>query len=89
MSFRMKQFKPFSKSFVGNIPFAVYAKAFFDGGYVWDNYFIRGNNLRNQWIYGWGAGIDIITYNDRILRIEYSFNKILQNGLYLHFELPL
>lgn len=89
MSFRMKQFKPFSKSFMGNIPFAVYGKVYFDGGYVWDNYFIRGNNLRNQWIYGWGAGIDIITYNDRILRIEYSFNKMLQNGLYLHFELPL
>lgn len=89
MKFSLKQFKPFSKSFVGNIPFGVYGKVYFDGGYVWDNYYVRGNNLRNQWLYGWGAGIDIITYNDRIFRIEYSFNKVLQNGLYLHFELPL
>lgn len=71
------------------IPFSIYAKAFFDAGYVRDRYYTANNTLRNQWLYGWGAGLDIVTYNDRLLRIEYSFNRKLQNGLYLHLELPL
>lgn len=74
---------------MNSIPFSIFAKVYFDAGYVRDGYYTFGNTLRNQWLYGWGAGLDIVTYNDRLLRIEYSFNRKLQNGLYLHLELPL
>lgn len=89
ISFRMKEMKVMRKSMMGNVPFSLYAKAYFDAGYVRDDFYNSGNYLRNQWLYGWGFGLDIATYNDRLVRIEYSFNKKLQNGLYLHFELPL
>lgn len=89
-SFRMgDMFKNKLPAMMNSIPFSIYAKAYFDAGYVRDRYFTLNNTLRNQWIYGWGAGIDIVTYNNRLLRLEYSFNKKLQNGLYLHIELPL
>jgi outer membrane protein assembly factor BamA len=67
------------------IPFAVYAKIFYDKGYVSYPYISNGNNLLNKWLDGWGAGLDITSYYDKILRLEYSFNNLHQSELFLHY----
>lgn len=90
LSFRMSDIlKNKGPAMMNAIPFSIFIKTFFDAGYVKDRFWTEGNTLRNQWLYGWGAGIDIVTYNNRILRIEYAFNRELQKGLYLHVDLPL
>jgi outer membrane protein assembly factor BamA len=89
-SFRMSDIlKNKGPAMMNAIPFSIFLKTFFDAGYVKDRFWTEGNTLRNQWLYGWGAGIDIVTYNNRMFRIEYAFNRKLQKGLYLHFDLPL
>ena len=67
------------------IPFRLYPKIFFDYGYVYNKYF-TGNSLVNRPLYSAGFGIDIVTFYDFVLRIDYSFNQLGQNGLFLHLK---
>lgn len=79
-------FVPSSK--FNTIPIAVYAGIFADAGYVDDDEYFEGNPLTNSWQYGYGAGIDIFTAYDLILRSEYSFNRLGESGFFLHFTAP-
>jgi outer membrane protein assembly factor BamA len=66
---------------------ALYLTAFFDGGYVWDRQW-KGefnNNLPNSFLFGTGMGLDIVTYYDKVFRLEYSVNKKGEAGLFIHF----
>jgi hypothetical protein len=67
------------------IPYAFYLNLFSDGGYVNDNKFASQNPLSNSWQFGYGAGIDFVTYYDMVFRLEYSFNKLGESGIFLHF----
>jgi hypothetical protein len=40
-------------------------------------------------LYSGGLGIDILTLYDFTLKLEWSFNQIGQNGLYLHNRIPV
>lgn len=71
------------------LPFNLYLTAYFDAGYVWDNYFTANNQYKNKWQFGYGVGLNLVTFNSKLLRIEYSVNRYLQKGVYLHFEQPL
>ena len=70
-----------------HIPYAFYLNLYGDGGYVKDNQFAaqHNNELPNSWVFGYGAGIDFVSYYDIVLRIEYSFNKFGESGIFLHF----
>lgn len=71
-------------------PFSVYLKAHADYGYVVDNTVNPINStLSNRALYGWGPGIDIITYYDIVWRFEYSFNSIGESRFFVHFEAEL
>jgi len=74
---------PVQKSTITSIPFRVYAKTFVNMGYAY-NPVPETNNLNNRPLYSWGVGFDIVTFYDFILRIEWSFNHLGENGLYLH-----
>ncbi|MEO5999300.1 MAG: POTRA domain-containing protein [Chitinophagaceae bacterium] len=74
----------FSKSH-DKIPFRVYAKAYGDMGYSYNKNFPQ-NSLVNKMLYTAGAGIDFVTLYDVVVRFEYSFNQLGQNGLFLHFK---
>lgn len=76
-------FVPSSK--FNTIPFSLYAGIYFDAGYVYDHQFEKYNPLVNQWQFGYGAGLDLFTYYDVVLRLEYSFNRMGESGLFLHF----
>lgn len=71
------------------LPFNLYLTAYFDAGYVWDKYFTDNNFYKNKWQFGYGVGLNFVTFNSKVFRIEYSVNRYLKNGLYLHFELPI
>ncbi|MEW6467481.1 MAG: POTRA domain-containing protein [Bacteroidota bacterium] len=69
--------------------YALYANLFFDCGYVWDKLYYAVNPLSNEVLYGFGAGIDFVTYYDTVIRLEYGFTKSLESGLFLHFATPI
>ncbi|MCE3258725.1 MAG: surface antigen variable number repeat-containing protein [Bacteroidetes bacterium] len=66
------------------IPMYAFVNFFFDAAYVEDKFFYGTNNLTNSWQYGYGVGIDFISYYDLVMRFEYSFNKQKQSGFYIH-----
>ncbi len=66
------------------IPFAVYLKSYFDLGYVNNNMVYPLNTrLSNQYLFGGGMGLDIVTYYDFVLRLEYSVNSIKEKGFFI------
>ncbi len=76
----------FKKSKVLNkIPFRIFAKTFTDVGYSYlkDEFASR---LNNKLLYSGGLGVDIVTFYDIQIRLEYSFNQLGQNRLFLHNE---
>ena len=74
----------FSKSKIYNrIPFSIFAKTFADVGYVYNTKRFSGM-LNNQLLYSGGFGLDIVTLYDLHIRLEYSFNQLGENGLFLH-----
>ncbi len=69
--------------FIKYIPVRLYAKVFDDVGYV-KNQFPGNSFLNNRFLNGYGAGLDIVISYYAKFRIEYSFNHLMQNGLFLH-----
>lgn len=66
--------------------YALYAGIFGDAGYADDHQYSLSNPLSNSFIYGYGAGIDYVTYYDVVIRFEYSFNKRMEHGFFVHFN---
>lgn len=66
-----------------HIPFRIFARVFGNAGYVHDPE-PGENTLSNKMLYGGGLGIDIITLYDFTFKLEWTFNSIGQNGLFLH-----
>lgn len=72
-----------------NFQYALYLNSYVDAGYVQNNYSGSFNNYSNKLISGYGIGLDLVTYYDKIVRFEYSFNNFGENGFYLHFRQPI
>ena len=71
------------------VPLEVYLNVFFDAGYVNDKfkqYRVYNNTLVDKMMYSTGAGIDFITYYDKVLRFDYSFNGVGDRGLFIHWK---
>lgn len=65
------------------IPINIYGKIYGNTGYIYNPY--PGNNyLSNKMLYSTGVGLDITTVYDFTLKLEWSFNQLGQNGLFLH-----
>jgi len=73
--------KKFNKTFI-----ALYGNAFFDSGYVYGKEFEANNSLVNQYIYSFGLGLDVVTYYDKVMRVEGSLNAEGQYGIYVAFK---
>ncbi len=65
------------------IPLKVFAKTFINAGYVYSPH-AGYNQLNNQFVYSGGLGLDIVAFTDFVIKIEWSFNRLGENGLYLH-----
>lgn len=65
------------------VPIRVFGKIYGNSGYVYDPE--PGlNRLNNKMLHAGGIGLDLLTLYDITIRLEYSFNQLGQNGLFLH-----
>ena len=81
LSFRSAHIK---KRLVGErIPFRVYGKIYGNTGYVFSPR-DEDNSLTNRLLISGGIGLDIVTIYDMVIKLEWSFNQLGQNGLFLH-----
>lgn len=72
-----------------SIPVTLRLKAFADQGIVLNHHIQQeGPNLANQYLTGYGLGVDITSYYDFNVRLEYAFNSRSESDLFLHFGLP-
>lgn len=78
--FKMEQFK---KAF-----YSVYFSIFADIGGVINKNYSSENNLNNSLLSSQGVSLDIVTYYDKLIRLEYSRNHLNEWGLYIHFSNP-
>lgn len=67
------------------IPFRFYARLFSDLGYA-HNPSNPENSLTNRTLYTGGIGLDMVTFYDFVLRLDYGFNQLGENGLFLHIK---
>lgn len=65
------------------IPIRVYGKVYGDFGAAYNKYPVQ-DNLYNKALYSTGIGLDIVTFYDIKLRVEYTINHLNEKGLYLH-----
>lgn len=71
-------------------PLSIYIKAYADVGYV-ENFaryqeLLINNSLSNRFLIGTGAGIDVVTFYDTVLRFEYSFTREGQHGFFFNIK---
>ena len=78
-NFPLEQFRHF--------PYAFYLKSYFDIGYASNTQNYEGNQyLTDKLLFGGGLGLDIVTMYDVVVRLEYSWNSIGDNGFFFHIE---
>jgi outer membrane protein assembly factor BamA len=70
------------------VPFRLMLKIYGDAGYAYSERYGYGM-LNNRFLYTGGAGLDIVSFYDSCLRIEYSINQLGQKGLFLHTKLDM
>lgn len=68
---------------INYVPFRIFAKIYGNAGYTY-NTEPGSNTLTNRMLYSGGFGIDIVTLYDISIKLDWSFNQLGQNGLYLH-----
>lgn len=69
--------------------YSLFLNLFGDAGYVVDNIYENQNPLANSWQYGYGIGLDLVTYYDVVIRFEGSLNKQGVPAFYIHFKNPI
>ena len=69
------------------VPLALYPKLYLDGAYVYQQNPQFGNDLLlNKGVWGTGFGLDIVSYYDFVLKLEYSFNNLGERGFFFHLN---
>jgi hypothetical protein len=71
------------KQTIDRVPFRIFARIYGNAGYVY-NPSPGLNSLSNKMLYSGGFGLDIVTIYDVAIKLDFSFNQLGQNGLYLH-----
>jgi outer membrane protein assembly factor BamA len=74
---------PFQSKTHDRIPIRFFLKAYGDLGYAYARTPNITNTLNNTLLRTWGFGMDIVSIYDFVFKIEYSFNQLGRDGLYL------
>jgi outer membrane protein assembly factor BamA len=69
---------------LNHLPIKVYGKVFGNTGYIYNEADIEGSILNNRLLYSGGVGLDIVLFYDLTFKLEWSWNHLRQNGIYLH-----
>jgi len=80
-------FMPLSQ--FAKVNYAFYLKTYCDFGHVWQKNPPISNTFVNDWLYGYGVGLDFVTFYDMVWSVNYSINKQNQHGLFIHFNLAM
>ncbi len=86
---KVQKVNVFNTSKINTLHYAVYLNFFADAGYVKDSYYKNTNALSNSWLFGYGIGLDYVTYYDKTLRFEYSINRMGQGGFFINIQAPI
>lgn len=82
---RTSQFRFIPSEKFGLVHYAAYLTWFGDAGYVVPNEFGNNNNqLPGTWLLGTGFGLDLVTYYDKVMRLEVALNRKGEAGVYIH-----
>ncbi|NJO02911.1 MAG: hypothetical protein HC880_15625 [Bacteroidia bacterium] len=69
------------------VPLASYLTAYFDNGFVKDEYFTELNRrFSNRWVQGWGVGLDFVTFYNLVFRFNYAVNSDLEGRFFFNFR---
>lgn len=71
------------------VPVSVFVNAFFDQGWSQRGRFSAGNDLAGDYLAGYGLGFDLVTYYDKVFRLEFTMNRFREKGIFLHFTAPV
>jgi outer membrane protein assembly factor BamA len=73
------------------IHYALYTNIYFDIGYAHEKNpeEILQNTLSDQILFSGGLGVDLATYYDKVLRIEFSMNSLKESGVFIHIIAPI
>ena len=82
-NFKFIRNEKFSKFF-----YSFYLNLFFDLAYVDDKYEAELNPLVNSYQYGYGLGLDLVTYYSLVFRVECSINKRNERFVFFHIKAP-
>ncbi len=82
-------FKGFSKvnEQFSSIPIQMYLKFYNELAFSSDRFFDDNNALNNQFLAGYGVGLDIVTFYDNIFSLEYSYNRLRESSFIVHINL--
>lgn len=69
---------------LNTIPIKLYGKVYGNTGYIYSEHTDPTNRLNNRLLYSGGVGLDILLFYDLAIKLEWSWNHLRQNGLYLH-----
>ena len=71
--------------------YALYTNLFLDMGYAYNPNKVSdlNNYLQNEFLLGFGLGIDFVTYYDIVMRFEYSVNRMWEQGFFISFNAPI
>ena len=73
-----------------HFPIRAYISANFDHGYVNDRSRLPENaRLTNTYLYGYGLGLDLVTFYDQVFRFEYSVNSLGTGNFFINVRAPL
>jgi outer membrane protein assembly factor BamA len=67
------------------MPYRVYLTLNNDLGFVNNPYYGEGNSLDNTLLWGGGLSIDFVVYYNKLFRLEFSRNRLGENGVFLHW----
>lgn len=66
------------------VPYSFYLKIFSDYGFSSNTIDRLDASLQNRLISGHGVGLDIVSYYDLVLRLEFSVNQEITSGFFVH-----
>jgi len=71
---------------IESVPINIYAKSFAELGRVWALPKSPGNSLSNTTLSGFGIGLDITSFYDLVLSVEYGFNHLTEHSIVFQFN---
>jgi outer membrane protein assembly factor BamA len=66
-----------------DLPLNVFIKAYYDCGYVKDQFWSKNNPLNNSFLQGYGIGVDVSTFYDMVARYELTRNALGETKIYI------